>query len=94
MSFVDQVYYFFKTCTYSLSIYTISTKLFVPSAITIFFQFLQSKMNLNMQAATPNLQFTTLRPYFSCVFVLGKELNYLFDPCTDKALILFMLNRK
>ena len=36
MSFVDQVYYFFKTCTYSLFIYTISTKLFVPSAISIF----------------------------------------------------------
>ena len=47
-----------------------------------------------MQAATPNFQFTTLRPYFSCVFVFGKEKNCVFDPFTDKALILFMLNRK
>ena len=92
ISFVDQVYCFFKTCTYSPFIYTISTKLFVPSAITIF-QFLQSKLNLNMQAITPNFQFTNIRPYFSCIFVLGKELNCLFDPCIDKTLILFMLNR-
>ena len=36
MNFVDQVYCFFKTCTYSLFIYTLSIKLFVPSAISIF----------------------------------------------------------
>ena len=75
ISFVDQVYYFFKTCTYSLFIYTISTKLFVPSVISIFFQFLQSKLDLNIQAATPNFQFTNLCSYFSCIFVLGREQN-------------------
>ena len=32
-----------------------------------------------MQAATPNFQFTNLRPYFSCNFVLGREHNCLFD---------------
>ena len=69
MNFVDQVYYFFKTCTYSLFIYTISTKLFVPSAISIF-QFLQSKLDLNIQAATPNF---SLCSYFSCIFVLGRR---------------------
>ena len=46
MSFVDQVYYFFKTCTYSLFIDTLSIKLFVPSAISIFPIFLlQSKLD-------------------------------------------------
>ena len=46
MSFVDQVYYFFKTCTYSLFIYTLLIKLFVPSAISIFpIFFLQSKLD-------------------------------------------------
>ena len=45
MSFVDQVYCFFKTCTYSLFIYTLSIKLFVPSAISIFLILLQSKLN-------------------------------------------------
>ena len=67
MSFVDQVYYSFKTCTYSLFIYTISTKLFVPSTISIF-QFLQSKLDLNIQVATPN---SSLCSYFSCFVVLG-----------------------
>ena len=47
-----------------------------------------------MSAATPNFQFTNLRPYFSCNFVLGREHNCLFDPCIEKALILFMLERK
>ena len=36
MSFVDQVCCSFKTCTDSLFIYTLSIKLFVPSAISIF----------------------------------------------------------
>ena len=92
-SFVDQVYYFFKTCTYSLFIYTISTKLFVSSTISIF-QFLKSKLDLNIQAATPSFQFTNLCLYFSYIFVLGREQNCLFDPCSEKAFILFMINRK
>ena len=54
MSLVDQVYNFFKTCTYSLFTYTISTKLFVPPVISIFPIFLKSKLDLNIQAATPN----------------------------------------
>ena len=90
MSFVDQVYYFFKTHIYSLFIYSISTKLFAPSAISIF-QFLKSKLDLSILAATPSFQFTNLCLYFSCIFVLGREQNCLFDPRTEKALILFML---
>ena len=53
MSFVDQVCYFFKTCTYSLFIYTLSIKLFVPSALSIF----PISYNLNWilyKAATPD----------------------------------------
>ena len=93
--FVDQVYYFLKTCTYSMFIYTISTKLFVPSAISIFqFFFLQSKLDLNIQATTPSFQFTNLCLVFSFIFVLQIEHNWLFDPCTKKALILFMRKRK
>ena len=56
-----------------------------------FFQFLQSKLDLNFQAATLSFQFTNLCLYFSFIFVLGREQNCLFDPCTEKALILFML---
>ena len=56
-----------------------------------FFQFLQSKLDLNIQAATPSFQFTNLCLYFSCIFVLRRERSCLFDPCTEKALILFML---
>ena len=53
LSFVDQVYYFFKTCTYSLFIYTPSIKLFVPSAISIFPNFCNLNWILN-KVATPD----------------------------------------
>ena len=74
ISFVDQVYYFFKTCTYSLFIYTLSIKLFVPSAISIF-QFLQSKLDLNIQAATPNSSLLACALIFPVFLFLGEKHN-------------------
>ena len=52
MSFVDQVYCFFKTCTDSLFIYTLSIILFVLSALSLF-----PILNLNWilnKVATPD----------------------------------------
>ena len=72
MSFVDQVYYFFKTCTYSLFIYTLSTKLFVPSA-NPFFQFFESKLDLNIQAATPNFSLLACALIFPVFLFLVEE---------------------
>ena len=73
MSFVNQVYYFFKTCTYSLFIYTLSIKLFVPSAISIFPFFFQSKLDLNIQAATPNSSLLVCALIFPAFMFLGEN---------------------
>ena len=83
MGFVDQVYYFFKTCTYLLFIYTLSIKLLVPSA---FFQFLKSKLNLNIQAATPNSSLLACALIFPVFLFLGENRIGSFDPCKEKSL--------
>ena len=72
MSFVDQVHFFFKTCIFSLFIYSLSTKLFVPLAISIF-QFLQSKLDLNIQAATSNSSLLTCALIFPAFLFLGEN---------------------
>ena len=92
MSFVDQVYYFFKTCTYSLL-----CTLFQSSYLFLqqypFFQILKSKLNLNIQVATPNSSLLACALIFFCVFVLGREHNLSFDPCTEKSLNIHHTNK-
>ena len=61
MSFVDQVYFFFKTCTYSLFIYTLSIKLFVPST--------------NIQSATPNSSLLAYALIFPAFLFLGARMK-------------------
>ena len=75
MSFVDQVYYFFKTCTYSLFIYTHSIKLFVPQQYP-FFQFSKSKLDLNIQSATPNSSLLAYALIFPTFLLLGEEQSW------------------
>ena len=81
MSFVDQVYCFFKTCTDSLFIHTLSIILFVLAALSLF-QFYNLNWILN-KAATPDsnlLIYALIFPalYFwknlSFVHYLGKVL--------------------
>ena len=75
MSFVDQVYCFFKTCTDSLFIYTFSTKLFVLSTISIFPNFF-CNLNwiLNIKAATPNSSLLVYALIFPVFLFLGEIL--------------------
>ena len=87
MSFVNQVYCFLKTCTDSLFIYTFSTKLFVLQQYP-FFEFLQSKLDLNIQAATHNSSLLVCALIFPAFLFLGEKQNWSFDPCTYKALII------
>ena len=78
MSFVDQVYYFFKTCTYSLFIYTLSIKLFVPSAISIFPIFF---FNLNWilnKASTPDSSLLVCALIFPAFLFLGENIYIFF----------------
>ena len=90
MSFVDQVYYFFKNCTYSLFIYTLSIKLFVPSAMSIFPIFCNLNWILN-KASTPDSSLLVCALIFLAFLFLGEKHNWSFDPCTDKALIIATL---
>ena len=87
MSVVDQVYYFFKTCTYSLFIYTLSIKLFVPLTISIFPIFCNLNWILN-KAATPDSSLLVYALIFPALLFLGEKQNWSFDPCIDKALII------
>ena len=76
MSFVDQVYCFFKTCTYSLFIYTLSIKLFVPSAISIFPIFCNLNWILNKASTLDSnlLVYALLLFYFIfCILFLGEN---------------------
>ena len=94
MSFVDQVYCFFKTCTYSLFIYTLSIKLFVPSATSIFPNFFCNLNSiLNIQAATPNSSLLVCTLIFPAFLFLGEKQNWSFDSCTNKTLIIVTLTR-
>ena len=70
MSFVDQVCCFFKTCTYSLFIYTLSIKLFVPLAISIFPNFCNLNWILN-KASTLDSSLLVYALIFLALLFLG-----------------------
>ena len=69
-SFVDQAYCFFKTCIDSLFIYTLSIKLFVPSAISIFPIFCNINLILN-KATTPSSSLLVYALIFPALLFLG-----------------------
>ena len=73
MSFVDQVYCFFNTCTYSLFIYTLSIKLFVPSTISIFPIFCNLNWILN-KASTLDSSLLVYALLYIYIFWLGENI--------------------
>ena len=79
MSFVDQVCCSFKTCIDSLFIYTLSIKLFVPSAISIFPKFCNLNWILN-KAYTLDSSLLVYALIFSLIFgtLTGNDTNIKF----------------
>ena len=88
MSFVNQVYCFFKTCTYSLFIYTLSIKFLFLQQYPFFQFFCNLNWILNIQVATPNSSLLVYALIFLAFLFLGEKQNWSFDPCTDKELII------
>ena len=90
MSFVDQVYYFFKTYTYSLFIYTLSIKLFVPSAMSIFPMFCNLNWILN-KASIPDSSLLVYALIFPAFLFLGEN---RIGHYSGKIFIICILTRK